>query len=409
MAAGKEVRATSPFQALEPDELSFFEGDVLSILGDTGSPGWIMARRGNQVGLIPENGYFESSRPGSALPPAATALPVVNEQLPLVMPPRPPPPQQQAGASSDAQGFEAFALGRYDAKGHGDLSLAPNERVSVLPQAAPQSGWWLARVGEGGGAKVGLVPSTYIQRVGAPPSRPATPPTGAGVGGAEGGRSPVGLILADFSAEDASELACAAGELLSPTGASAPDGWIHVARGGGGGGGGAGIVPLEYVRMLSAAEAAEAAGGGGGGGRAPAPAAAAAASRGGGGGGGRAEGASPPPRSDKGGGGGSASASSAAEAAARGLLEGHGVVDVAAAAAALEAGSDADLSIALPLSLPELIAAAYDVETGGASFEAVAVSDFAGEEEFELDLSQVVTPLPTSLSAASLPSAPHTS
>ena len=83
------VRASASFQALEPDELSFAEGDVLSILGDTGSPGWIMARRGNQVGLVPENGYFESSA-GSALPPAASsALPVVNEQRPLMMPQQP--------------------------------------------------------------------------------------------------------------------------------------------------------------------------------------------------------------------------------------------------------------------------------------------------------------------------------
>ena len=40
--------------------------------------------------------------------------------------------------------------------------------------------------------------------------------------------------------------------------------------------------------------------------------------------------------------------------------------------------------MALPLSLPELIVAAYGVERG--SFDAEVLAEFAGEQEFELDV-----------------------
>ena len=134
-----------------------------------------MGRRGQQVGLVPQR-FFEEQQPPPMQSYAQPAPPVAPDYptggYPAAAAP-PPPAQPEAG------GFEAVALGHYEAKGHGDVSFAAGQRLTVLPQAAPQSGWWLARLGEGPDATVGLVPGTYVQRVQEPP--PFAGAAGAGL------------------------------------------------------------------------------------------------------------------------------------------------------------------------------------------------------------------------------------
>ena len=99
-------------------------------------------------------------------------------------------------------------------------------------------------MGEGPTAAVGLVPGTYVQRAeGQPPPSDAGggAPDGAAAAGGPGEVAQV-LVLADFHAEEQNELAVLAGERLVPTGALAPEGWIHVA-----GRSGQGLVPFEFV------------------------------------------------------------------------------------------------------------------------------------------------------------------
>ena len=74
----------------------------------------------------------------------------------------------------------------------------------MLPQTAPQSGWWLARVGDG---KVGLVPGTYVQRTGpaAAASRPGPAASAAPARAAPAAEGTIAKVLADFHAEDQSE------------------------------------------------------------------------------------------------------------------------------------------------------------------------------------------------------------
>ena len=60
-------RATASFLALEEDELSFEAGDTVELLGESSSPGWLLGRRGQLVGLVPP-GYFPD--PPLARPPA---------------------------------------------------------------------------------------------------------------------------------------------------------------------------------------------------------------------------------------------------------------------------------------------------------------------------------------------------
>ena len=60
-------RATASFLAEEEDELSFEAGDTIELLGESGSPGWLLGRRGQLVGLVPP-GYFPE--PPQARPPA---------------------------------------------------------------------------------------------------------------------------------------------------------------------------------------------------------------------------------------------------------------------------------------------------------------------------------------------------
>ena len=60
-------RATASFLAEEEDELSFEAGDTVELLGESGSPGWLLGRRGQLVGLVPP-AYFPE--PPQARPPA---------------------------------------------------------------------------------------------------------------------------------------------------------------------------------------------------------------------------------------------------------------------------------------------------------------------------------------------------
>ena len=60
-------RATASFLALEEDELSFEAGDTVELLGESNSPGWLLGRRGQLMGLVPP-GYFPD--PPLARPPA---------------------------------------------------------------------------------------------------------------------------------------------------------------------------------------------------------------------------------------------------------------------------------------------------------------------------------------------------
>ena len=49
------------------------------------------------------------------------------------------------------------------------------------------------------------------------------------------------------------------------------------------------------------------------------------------------------------------------------------------------------MKVALPLSLPELMVAAYSVE--GATFDAEVLNDFYADHEFELTVEQATPPL----------------
>jgi hypothetical protein len=45
----------SHISLLQPDELSFQEGDLLYVIDEVTDPNWWKARCGNQIGLIPSN------------------------------------------------------------------------------------------------------------------------------------------------------------------------------------------------------------------------------------------------------------------------------------------------------------------------------------------------------------------
>ena len=104
-------RATASFLALEEDELSFEAGDTVELLGESSSPGWLLGRRGQLVGLVPP-GYFPDlplARPAAFGPgSAACSSDQLNHHA-----------ASAAAAAVDADVLAAFM--RFDRNGSGKL------------------------------------------------------------------------------------------------------------------------------------------------------------------------------------------------------------------------------------------------------------------------------------------------
>ena len=116
------AKAISAFAGEDADELSFEVGQVIEILPSSAPAGWLVGKLGEQEGLVP-SAFLQPLQPEGAAGPSESATPPP--------PVEPLPPAQP----SLTQGFQAVALGSYDAKGHGDLSFS--EVRAQFPDGRP--------------------------------------------------------------------------------------------------------------------------------------------------------------------------------------------------------------------------------------------------------------------------------
>jgi hypothetical protein len=252
---GWPARALAEFEAEFEVELSFKDGESLTVLDVSAPEGWLMARNAaGSEGLVPESyltadgdeGMAEGDDFGDS---ANDAL----AQMPL-------------------GGFINMGRGRlladFTAEADGELSVEAGGVVTLLRPAEGLPEGWL--YGQRGG-KEGLVPESYVERLMAGSDEPipaellaatddfdfgddhygdayddgygaALAATGSPGGlGASGGAM---CMLSDFTAEDPKEYSCSRGTILYLV-SDQRDGWAMVSTSAGGEP--AGLVPSEFL------------------------------------------------------------------------------------------------------------------------------------------------------------------
>eukprot|EP00005_Dracoamoeba_jomungandri_P003901 CAMPEP_0174259198 /NCGR_PEP_ID=MMETSP0439-20130205/8061_1 /TAXON_ID=0 /ORGANISM="Stereomyxa ramosa, Strain Chinc5" /LENGTH=148 /DNA_ID=CAMNT_0015342993 /DNA_START=31 /DNA_END=477 /DNA_ORIENTATION=- len=134
------AKALYDYDGLTDDELSFREGDVLSI-EEKDTSGWWKASIGAKNGWIPAN-YVQETVAASA-----------TQQPPLTN--STPPP---VGATTPTTPISsAKALYDYDGLTDDELSFRKGDELSILSKHA--TGWWEASLG----VLRGWIPANYVQ------------------------------------------------------------------------------------------------------------------------------------------------------------------------------------------------------------------------------------------------------
>ena len=216
-----EGTALADFAAQDAAELSFAEGERLTVMDTAAPEGWLLAKNSaGKMGLVPD-AYVDK-------------------------------PIAQSGALQPAD-----VLADFTAEEPGELSVRARQEVHVVQSAPAPEGWVLAVRGE----ESGLVPAAYVQAKAA-----MSPPVAAdGAAAMADGLRPA-ACRADFAAEHDTELAVGEGEVvgvLMPQPEGATDGWtaavrLHGARGAettaGGAASAPGLVPTEWVDLATPME-----------------------------------------------------------------------------------------------------------------------------------------------------------
>lgn len=263
--------ALAEFSAEFEVELSFKEGDLLTVLNVAAPEGWLKARdRSGKEGLVPESYLAPEGGDDDGF-------------------------GDDAGGDDDGfaglGGFVEVGRGRlladFTAEADGEMSVEAGGVITLMqPAEGLPEGWLYGRRGD----VEGLVPESYVERLMPGSDEPIPADLLAEVGamsaeeeemaaayddmgglddsygaalaarraggsvGVPGGGDGLVMMLADFSAEDAKEVSASRGETLFCL-ENQGDGWAVVAREAGGEP--AGLVPFEFLspphgKMLAA-------------------------------------------------------------------------------------------------------------------------------------------------------------
>ena len=198
--------AAAGFAAEDAAELSFEEGDLLTVVPSDAPEGWCLAttKSTGRTGLAPSD----------FLDPVTAAR----------------------------------VLAAFDAEQPGELSVAARDEVVLVDGASGAEGWVMVMKGR----EKGMVPAAYVEAAAPPPPPPPkTASSGAGGGAAATAaaatspRAPA-MLRCRFDAETAAEMSAEAGEVVYITDESRVDeGWVEVARDGDGAA--RGLVPADYL------------------------------------------------------------------------------------------------------------------------------------------------------------------
>jgi hypothetical protein len=125
----KKVRALYEYTATNGEELSFAEGETITVHEQNEDGWWVGSLSNGKRGFFPSNFVSEDAAPASA--------------------------QASAPASKDS----AIALYDYTAQDEAELNMKEGDKLVILQKN--DDGWWLAKSDRTG--KQGLIPSNFVQ------------------------------------------------------------------------------------------------------------------------------------------------------------------------------------------------------------------------------------------------------
>jgi bifunctional DNA-binding transcriptional regulator/antitoxin component of YhaV-PrlF toxin-antitoxin module len=162
-----ELRSIYSYEAQNSDELSIKEGDILQIVEHDDGTGWIKAKLGNQIGLIPAN-YVEHledttsfddtyDRDASVIDEPTIYTVPSTQPIECDIPAPPPPPPVEAAPVPAPLHETVVALYDFEAVNAEELNIKEGDVIIVTKK--DDSGWWEGSLN----GQTGVFPANYVE------------------------------------------------------------------------------------------------------------------------------------------------------------------------------------------------------------------------------------------------------